>query len=85
MQHLQGGGFRIYPCLFLASLLEEERRASDPNSQACAELFILVGGTPPPKLPPLVPVIYRLSQACPLSITTSPQYPPAPREIGSVS
>lgn len=46
MQHLQGGGFRIYPCLFLASLLEEERRASDPNSQACAELFILVGGLP---------------------------------------
>jgi rhodanese-related sulfurtransferase len=68
MQHLQGGGFRIYPCLFLASLLDEERRVSDPsdpNSQPCAQLFVLIGGTmphpcytpihaPPPLPPPFI-------------------------------
>jgi hypothetical protein len=41
-----GGGFRIYPCLFLAGLLDEERRLADPNSQPCAELFVLAGGAP---------------------------------------
>lgn len=48
MQHVQGGGFRIYPCLFLASLLDEERRLADPNSQPCAELYILAGGKAAP-------------------------------------
>jgi rhodanese-related sulfurtransferase len=65
MQHLQGGGFRIYPCLFLASLLEEERRVSDPNSQPCAELYILVGGMPPPTLQPVAAIKSRAPAGLP--------------------
>jgi hypothetical protein len=65
MQHLQGGGFRIYPCLFLASLLEEERRLADPNSQPCAELYILVGGMSPPKLQPVLAIKSRTPAGLP--------------------
>ena len=90
MQHLQGGGFRIYPCLFLASLLDEERRVSDPsdpNSQPCAELFVLIGGTIPLVTPLSMLLLFshERHQACPRFSTTSPPCRPALRETCRVS